>query len=95
MVFIFSRVREVHEGSKEFVHAKHILFLVVGTRIGRKNPAALDSARRRLAEADVELVAVGSGRAYMRAGTEPPARDCWGTWTTSCCPGCTRAPRRC
>lgn len=48
--------------------------LVVGTRIARKNAAALAAARRRLAEADVELVAVGSDRAYMRTGAEPPAR---------------------
>jgi glycosyltransferase involved in cell wall biosynthesis len=48
--------------------------LVVGTRIARKNAAALDGARRRLSGAGVELVAAGSGRAYMRAGAEPPAR---------------------
>jgi glycosyltransferase involved in cell wall biosynthesis len=40
--------------------------LVVGTRIARKNTLALDEAARRLALAGVELVAAGSGRAYMR-----------------------------
>ena len=42
--------------------------LVVGTRIGRKNPAALEAAARTLAEAGVEVVAAGGGRAYMREG---------------------------
>jgi glycosyltransferase involved in cell wall biosynthesis len=41
--------------------------LVVGTRIARKNTIALDEAARRLALAGVELVAAGSGRAYMQA----------------------------
>jgi glycosyltransferase involved in cell wall biosynthesis len=48
--------------------------LAVGTRIARKNAAALRSARDRLAELGVELVLAGSGRSYMRAGEEPPAR---------------------
>ena len=48
--------------------------LVVGTRIARKNAAAVDSARRALAAEGVELVAVGSSRAYMRDGAEPAAR---------------------
>jgi glycosyltransferase involved in cell wall biosynthesis len=41
--------------------------LVVGTRIARKNLAALAGAARRLGERGVELVAAGSGRGYMRA----------------------------
>jgi glycosyltransferase involved in cell wall biosynthesis len=45
--------------------------LVVGTRIARKNLAALDAAARRLKEVGVELVRAGSGRGYMRA--EPAA----------------------
>jgi glycosyltransferase involved in cell wall biosynthesis len=48
--------------------------LAVGTRIARKNAAALRSARDRLAAAGVELVLAGSGRSYMREGEEPPAR---------------------
>ena len=48
--------------------------LAVGTRIARKNAAALSAARARLAESGVELVLAGSGRSYMRAGGEPPAR---------------------
>jgi glycosyltransferase involved in cell wall biosynthesis len=40
--------------------------LVVGTRIARKNLAALETAASALAEEGIELVAVGSGRAYMR-----------------------------
>jgi glycosyltransferase involved in cell wall biosynthesis len=48
--------------------------LTVGTRIARKNAAALEGARRRLEGAGIELVAAGSGRAYMRAGERPPAR---------------------
>ena len=41
--------------------------LVVGTRIARKNLAALAGAARRLSERGVELVAAGSGRGYMQA----------------------------
>jgi glycosyltransferase involved in cell wall biosynthesis len=48
--------------------------LAVGTRIARKNAAALRSARDRLAETGVELVLAGSSRSYMRAGEEPPGR---------------------
>ena len=48
--------------------------LAVGTRIARKNAAALRTARERLAGLGVELVLAGSGRSYMRAGEEPPAR---------------------
>jgi GT2 family glycosyltransferase/glycosyltransferase involved in cell wall biosynthesis len=48
--------------------------LVVGTRIARKNLAALADAGRRLRELGIELVAAGSGRAYMRPGETPPMR---------------------
>ena len=48
--------------------------LAVGTRIARKNLAALDTAARALAGAGIELVAAGSGRAYMRAEGAAPAR---------------------
>src|SRR5205085_2952416 len=48
--------------------------LYVGTRISRKNVAALHAAQRALAEHGIELVAAGSGRAYMQAGAAPPAR---------------------
>ena len=48
--------------------------LYVGTRISRKNVAALRDAQRALSEHGVELVAAGSGRAYMAAGEQPPAR---------------------
>jgi glycosyltransferase involved in cell wall biosynthesis len=40
--------------------------LAVGTRIARKNLAALDGAARALADRGIELVTAGSGRAYMR-----------------------------
>jgi glycosyltransferase involved in cell wall biosynthesis len=40
--------------------------LAVGTRIARKNLAALDRAAQALSERGVELVAAGSARAYMR-----------------------------
>jgi glycosyltransferase involved in cell wall biosynthesis len=40
--------------------------LVVGTRIARKNLAALDAAATALAQHGIELVAAGSGRGYMR-----------------------------
>jgi GT2 family glycosyltransferase/glycosyltransferase involved in cell wall biosynthesis len=49
--------------------------LVVGTRIARKNFAALADAGRRLRELGVDLVAAGSGRAYMRPGETPPMRS--------------------
>src|SRR5438067_929282 len=42
--------------------------LYVGTRISRKNVTALRDAQRALAARGVELVAAGSGRAYMQAG---------------------------
>ncbi|MEA2351277.1 MAG: hypothetical protein QOG86_2218 [Thermoleophilaceae bacterium] len=48
--------------------------LVVGTRIARKNAAALRTAARRLDELGVELVMAGSGRSYMNPGEEPPGR---------------------
>jgi GT2 family glycosyltransferase/glycosyltransferase involved in cell wall biosynthesis len=48
--------------------------LVVGTRIARKNLAALAEARDRLEKAGIELVSAGSGRAYMRPGETPPLR---------------------
>jgi glycosyltransferase involved in cell wall biosynthesis len=41
--------------------------LVVGTRIARKNLAALETAAAALRERGVELVAAGSGRSYMRS----------------------------
>jgi glycosyltransferase involved in cell wall biosynthesis len=48
--------------------------LVVGTRIARKNLAALAGARARLDALGIELVVAGSGRSYMRAGEPPPGR---------------------
>jgi GT2 family glycosyltransferase/glycosyltransferase involved in cell wall biosynthesis len=48
--------------------------LVVGTRIARKNLAALAAAGRRLKSIGVELVSAGSGRHYMRPGETPPLR---------------------
>jgi glycosyltransferase involved in cell wall biosynthesis len=48
--------------------------LAVGTRIARKNMAGLDLAARALAERGVELVAAGSGRAYMRDEGPSPVR---------------------
>ncbi len=40
--------------------------LVVGTRIARKNVAALEESGRRLSALGIDLVHAGSGRAYMR-----------------------------
>ena len=40
--------------------------LVVGTRIARKNVAALDAAAGGLADAGIDLVVAGGGREYMR-----------------------------
>jgi glycosyltransferase involved in cell wall biosynthesis len=48
--------------------------LIVGTRIARKNLAALGHASRRLRGLGIELVAAGSGRHYMRPGEAPPLR---------------------
>lgn len=45
--------------------------LVVGTRIARKNVGAVEAAARGLAEAGIETVAAGSGRAYMREEAAP------------------------
>ena len=49
--------------------------LVVGSRIARKNLAALEGAAARLAEQGVDLVAAGSGRGYMRAEGGLAIRD--------------------
>jgi glycosyltransferase involved in cell wall biosynthesis len=49
--------------------------LTVGTRIGRKNLAALEAAAARLAPEGIELVAAGSGRAYMRAEADGGLRS--------------------
>jgi glycosyltransferase involved in cell wall biosynthesis len=59
--------RRAHELEKPYV-------LIVGTRIARKNLAALAEASRRLKELGVELVSAGSGRHYTRAGETPPLR---------------------
>jgi glycosyltransferase involved in cell wall biosynthesis len=48
--------------------------LVVGTRIARKNMAALGGAAARLGALGIELVVAGSGRSYMRAGESAPGR---------------------
>jgi GT2 family glycosyltransferase/glycosyltransferase involved in cell wall biosynthesis len=48
--------------------------LLVGTRIARKNLAALAAAGRRLEDLGLELVSAGSGRHYTRAGETPPMR---------------------
>jgi glycosyltransferase involved in cell wall biosynthesis len=60
-------VRRAHGLEKPYV-------LIVGTRIARKNLAALAEAGRRLKELGVELVSAGSGRHYTRAGETPPLR---------------------
>jgi glycosyltransferase involved in cell wall biosynthesis len=60
-------VRRAHGLEKPYV-------LIVGTRIARKNLAALAEASRRLKELGVELVSAGSGRHYTRAGETPPLR---------------------
>jgi glycosyltransferase involved in cell wall biosynthesis len=48
--------------------------LTVATRIARKNLGALDATRRALAGRGIDLVAVGSGRGYMRAEDGIPGR---------------------
>jgi len=48
--------------------------LAVGTRVVRKNLAALERAAGALASAGVELVTAGSGRGYMREESAPAAR---------------------
>lgn len=48
--------------------------LVVGTRIARKNVAALSVAGQRLGRLGIELVSAGSSRAYMRPGEAPSMR---------------------
>lgn len=55
--------------------AERAYVLVVGTRIARKNVAALDESARRLKALGVELVHAGSGRAYMRPESEAPVRN--------------------
>jgi glycosyltransferase involved in cell wall biosynthesis len=48
--------------------------LAVGTRIARKNLAALETAARELAREGIDLVAAGSGRHYMRAEGDTPVK---------------------
>jgi glycosyltransferase involved in cell wall biosynthesis len=48
--------------------------LTVGTRIARKNLAALEATRRALAERGLELISIGSGRGYMHAEDGRPSR---------------------
>ena len=48
--------------------------LLVGTRIARKNLAALGEAARRLGELGIELVSAGSSRHYTRGDEAPPMR---------------------
>jgi glycosyltransferase involved in cell wall biosynthesis len=45
--------------------------LTVATRVARKNLAALARTRDALAERDIDLVAAGSGRGYMRDSAAP------------------------
>jgi glycosyltransferase involved in cell wall biosynthesis len=49
--------------------------LVVGTRIARKNLAALDAAARALREQGIELLAAGSGRSYMRSESDVSIKE--------------------
>jgi glycosyltransferase involved in cell wall biosynthesis len=48
--------------------------LAVGTRIARKNLAALETAARALGREGIDLVAAGSGRHYMRAEGDTPVK---------------------
>ena len=48
--------------------------LAVGTRIARKNHAALEAAARELDREGIDLVAAGSGRHYMRAEGDAPVK---------------------
>lgn len=60
-------VRAVHRLERPYV-------LAVGTRIARKNLAALETAARHLESAGIELVVAGSGRPYLRAEEGAPGR---------------------
>ena len=60
-------VRRAHRLERPYV-------LIVGTRIARKNLAALAEAASRLGALGVELVSAGSGRHYTRQGQTPPLR---------------------
>ena len=48
--------------------------VAVGSRLARKNLAALGPAARALAAEGIDLVAAGSGRGYMRAEADEPVR---------------------
>jgi glycosyltransferase involved in cell wall biosynthesis len=54
------------ESARAALRLERPYVLTVGTRIARKNLAALGAAARRLDEAGIELVAAGSGRTYMQ-----------------------------
>ncbi len=54
------------ETARTALRLKYPYVLAVGTRIARKNLTGLDRAAQALAERGIELVAAGSGRAYMR-----------------------------
>ena len=54
-------------GARRALGLERPYVLTLATRYGRKNPAALGPAARRLVEAGVELVAAGGERPHMRA----------------------------
>ena len=85
-----SRPRRTPSAARRALRLDRPYVLVVGSRIARKNLAALDGAAARLGERGVELVAAGSGRGYMRAegGLAHPRRSA--TCPRSSCPGSTR-----
>jgi glycosyltransferase involved in cell wall biosynthesis len=69
----FSPAADPEPSRREYgLERPYVLF--VGTRIARKNLAALGHASRRLRQLGIELVAAGSGRHYMRPGEAPPLR---------------------
>ena len=63
-----------HEPTRRAHGLRKPYVLVVGTRIARKNLAALAKAARRLSGLGVELVSAGSARHYTRPGETPPMR---------------------
>jgi glycosyltransferase involved in cell wall biosynthesis len=65
----------VDERFKPGPPAERPYVLAVGTQIARKNLAVLAATAEALREHGIELVAAGSGRAYMRGEEAPPVRS--------------------
>ena len=66
----FSPAADPAAARRELIPGGRPYALVVGTRIARKNVAAVAAAARALGESGIDVVAAGGGRGYMREETD-------------------------